>query len=154
MKINNPESIYYWAAKNDIPVYCPALTDGAIGDIIFYFTFKREGFILDLVSDIRDINKIALKARKSGVVVLGGGVVKHHIMNANIWRNGADYGVFINTGVHYDGSDAGATISEAISWGKLRKDASFVKVFAEASLVFPILVGQTFKKYFEQAKRV
>lgn len=31
-------------------------------------------------------------------------------MNANIWRNGADFGVFMNTGLHYDGSDAGATI--------------------------------------------
>lgn len=40
-------------------------------------------------------------------------------MNANIWRNGADFGVFINTGVYYDGSDSGAKISEAISWGKL-----------------------------------
>lgn len=50
---------------------------------------------------------------------MGGGLVKHHIMNANIWRNGADYGVFINTGVEYDASDAGADPKEAISWGKL-----------------------------------
>lgn len=39
-KINNPESIYYWCAKNDIPVYCPAITDGAIGDMMFYFNYK------------------------------------------------------------------------------------------------------------------
>ena len=29
-KINNKESIYYWAWKNKIRVYCPALTDGAL----------------------------------------------------------------------------------------------------------------------------
>lgn len=68
-------------------------------------------------------------------------MIKHHILNANIWRNGADFGVFINTGFHYDGSDAGALISEAISWGKMKINSSFVKVFAEASLVFPILVA-------------
>jgi deoxyhypusine synthase len=57
------------------------------------------------------------------------------------YRNGADYGVFINTGLHHDGSDAGAMISEALTWGKMRLDSSYVKIFAEASLVFPILVG-------------
>jgi len=54
---------------------------------------------------------------------LGGGLVKHHIMNANIWRNGIDLGVFINTGVEYDASDAGASPSEAISWGKIQIDS-------------------------------
>ena len=64
---------------------------------------------------------------------MGGGLVKHHIMNANIWRNGIDLGifeliiwkqgVFINTGVEYDASDAGASPSEAISWGKIQIDS-------------------------------
>lgn len=31
------------------------------------------------------INKLAMKAKRSGVIILGGGVVKHHILNANIW---------------------------------------------------------------------
>ena len=62
-------------------------------------------------------------ARKSGMIILGGGVIKHHIMNANIWRNGADFGVFINTGLSDDGSDSGAKPSEGISWGKLKIDS-------------------------------
>ena len=82
-----------------------------------------------------------MKAKRSGVIVLGGGVVKHHILNANIWRNGADHSVYINTGMMYDGSDSGATVSEGISWGKLKMDSSAVKVWAEASLVFPLLVS-------------
>lgn len=48
-KINNTDSILYWAAKNNIPVFCPAITDGAIGDMLFYSSYKNEGFILDLV---------------------------------------------------------------------------------------------------------
>jgi len=71
---------------NDIPVFCPAITDGAIGDMMFYFSFKNEGFIVDLIQDIRELNKLSMRARKSGVLILGGGVVKHHILNANIWR--------------------------------------------------------------------
>jgi hypothetical protein len=33
------------------------------------------------------------------MIILGGGVVKHHVCNANLMRNGADYSVFINTGM-------------------------------------------------------
>lgn len=153
-KIDNKESIYYWAAKNNIPVFCPALTDGAIGDMLFFNSYKYEDFILDIISDVKEINKLALKAKKSGVIILGGGVVKHHIMNANIWRNGADFAVFINTGVMYDGSDSGATPSEAISWGKMKSQGEHVKIFCEASLVFPLIVSQTFAKFKEIASRL
>ena len=152
--MQNEESIYYWCAKNDIPVFCPAFTDGALGDIIYFDTYREEGFIVDLVQDIRKINDIALHARKTGQIILGGGVIKHHICNANLMRNGADYSVYINTASEYDGSDAGARPDEAVSWGKIKLDAKPVKVWAEATLVFPILVGETFCRNFEIARRV
>jgi deoxyhypusine synthase len=40
-----------------------------------------------------------MSAKKSAAIILGGGVPKHHILNANIWRNGLDFAVFINTGL-------------------------------------------------------
>jgi deoxyhypusine synthase len=101
--------VYYWAWKNNIPVFCPALTDGAIGDILFTNSFKND-LVIDIVKDVHTINRLAMKAKKSGVIILGGSVPKHHILNANIWRNGADFGVFINTGLFEDGSDSGAKI--------------------------------------------
>ena len=48
-KINNEESIYYWCWKNDIPVFCPAFTDGALGDIMYFNSYNNPGFICDLV---------------------------------------------------------------------------------------------------------
>ena len=30
-EINNEESVYYWCWKNNIPVFCPAITDGSVG---------------------------------------------------------------------------------------------------------------------------
>ena len=87
-----------------------------------------------------------MKAEKSGVIILGGSLPKHHILNAHIWRNGADFGVFINTGMSEEGSDSGAKISEAYTWGKMRLNAKFAKIFSEASLIFPLLVAQTFAK--------
>jgi deoxyhypusine synthase len=48
-KIANEDSIYYWCWKNDIPVFCPAFTDGALGDIIYFQAWRESGFIVDLV---------------------------------------------------------------------------------------------------------
>ncbi|KJA30043.1 hypothetical protein HYPSUDRAFT_32097 [Hypholoma sublateritium FD-334 SS-4] len=143
-EINNEESVYYWAYKNNIPVFCPALTDGSIGDMIYFHSFRSPGLILDIVQDIRDLNELSRKSRKAGMIVLGGGVCKHQIANAMLIRNGADYSVFINTGQEFDGSDSGARPDEAISWGKIRVGAEAVKVFADATLVFPMLVAATF----------
>ena len=109
-EIDHHDSIYYWCYKNNIPVYCPALTDGAIGDVLFTNSFKND-LALDIIQDAKDLNKMAMKSKKSGVIILGGSIPKHHILNAHIWRNGADFGVFINTGIHEDGSDSGAKIS-------------------------------------------
>lgn len=149
-RINNPESICYWAAKNDIPIYCPAITDGSLGDMIFLQSYKRPGFIIDLVADIRGINRAAIDAMCTGMIILGGGVVKHHIANANLMRNGADYAVYMNTGQEFDGSDSGASVDEAVSWGKIKGSADQVKVSADATLVFPLLVAQTFAKQYNK----
>lgn len=128
-EINHEESVYYWAYKvrnlhshcfashiqflqNDIPVYCPALTDGSIGDMIYFHSFRNPGFVLDIVQDIRALNEQARKSKKAGMIILGGGVCKHQIANAMLivgtfllyqvhflnipsQRNGADYSVFI-----------------------------------------------------------
>lgn len=151
-RINNPESIYYWAARNNIPVFCPAITDGAIGDMLFFHSYRKEGLVLDLVSDIRALNGEALRAAASGLVILGGGVVKHHICNANLMRNGADYAVFINTGLEYDGSDSGASPDEAVSWGKIRMGAKPIKVSCEATIAFPLLVASTFARKVQEQR--
>lgn len=143
-KINDERSICYWAWRNKIKIYCPAITDGALGDNIYFAQFKHEGFALDIVKDIVEFNNMTIGLKSCGVVILGGGVVKHAILNANMLRNGADYAVYINTAAEFDGSDAGAMPEEALSWGKLVGGAKSVKVFADATIVFPLLVAESF----------
>ncbi|XP_044760034.1 probable deoxyhypusine synthase [Coccinella septempunctata] len=152
LRINNESSIYYWAAKNKIPVFSPALTDGSLGDMMFMHSIKSPGLVLDILSDLKRLNSMAMKAVNTGMIIIGGGLIKHHICNANLMRNGADFSVFINTASEYDGSDAGARPDEAKSWGKIKLGAEPVKIYAEATLVFPLLVGQTFAKDFFQDK--
>ncbi|BEI81897.1 hypothetical protein CcaverHIS002_0210570 [Cutaneotrichosporon cavernicola] len=154
-EINNEESVYYWCWKNDIPVFCPALTDGSLGDMMYFHTYKADPapLNLDIVGDIRKLNDMSIKAKQAGMIVLGGGVCKHQIANAMLFRNGADYAVYINTGQEYDGSDSGARPDEAVSWGKIRANAQSVKVYADATLVFPLIVASTFGKAHWEANK-
>ena len=151
-EIDNEESVLYWAYKNSIPVFCPALTDGSVGDMMYFHSYKRPGFVLDIARDIRRINDLAVQSYATGQIIIGGGLVKHHTCNANLMRNGADYSVYINTGHEFDGSDGGASPDEAISWGKIRINANPVKVCADATIVFPLIVSQTFAKDVEEWK--
>lgn len=143
-KINDEKSICYWAWKNKIRIFCPAIQDGALGDNIYFFKFKHEDFMIDITEDIVLLNNTTIGLKKSGLIVLGAGVVKHAILNANMLRNGADYAVYINTAPEYDGSDSGALPDEAVSWGKILPKAKSVKVFGDATILFPLLVARTF----------
>ena len=119
-QINDKRSIYYWCSKNKIPVFCPAITDGSLGDMMFFHNYRNPGLTVDILRDLVKLNKLAMFAKKTGGIILGGGIVKHHICNANLMRNGMDYAVYVNTGQEYDGSDAGARPDEAVSWGKIK----------------------------------
>jgi len=145
-RINHDESILTWAYRNRIPIFCPAITDGSIGDMIYFRSFTNPGLVVDIAQDIRYINDLAVKAARTGMLIFGGGLVKHHICNANLMRNGAHYAVFVNTGQEFDGSDSGAKPDEAVSWGKVRLDSTPVKVYAEATIIMPLLVAQTFAR--------
>lgn len=150
-RINDESSIYYWAAKNNIPVFCPAITDGSLGDMLFFHTYRNSTSLkVDILEDVKALNLLAMRAAETGMLILGGGVVKHHIANANLMRNGAEHAVFINTGNDWDGSDSGAGPDEAVSWGKIKVGANAVKVHADASLIFPLIVGAVF---LPEAKR-
>lgn len=144
--VEDESSIYHWASRNNIPTFCPALTDGSIGDMIYFFreTNRDMDLKIDIARDMNRLVNMVLDAEKTGVIVLGGGLIKHHIMNANLYRNGAEYTIYINTESEEGGSDSGARPDEAVSWGKIKPDAKSVKVFCDATIAFPLLVAGAF----------
>ena len=147
--IHHKESIYYWAQKNDIPVFCPAFMDGAIGDNCYFFNYNRKPgkkLVLDQIMDHHRLIEMTLDAKETGILVLGSGLVKHTLCNANMYREGAKYAVYMNTSSEYDGSDSGAEPEEAKSWGKIAADANTVKVVGDTTILFPLLVAGSFAK--------
>lgn len=141
---NCNESFTYWAYKNKIPLLCVPLADGAIGDHLYFFKKDHRDFGVELAKEVELLYDTVLNADKTGAIILGGSVPKHHIMNAFMLREGGDYTVYVNTGHEEEGSNAGANPDEAVSWGKSVADDNNVKVWGDASIIFPILVAAGF----------
>ncbi len=139
--VNHKESYLYWAAKNNIPVFCPVITDGSFGDLVYFFKQQQKEFMIDVTEDVVRLVNLGLASTTTGVIVLGAGVVKHHLLNAQIFREGCDYAIFVNTSEEYDGSDSGARPDEAVSWGKIKPKALCVKVHGDATIIFPLIVA-------------
>ena len=147
LELNDDRSIVTWAARHGIPYFCPALSAGALGDTLYFFKKKHPEFLIDASKEIVRANDFALNQERAGIIALGGSVPKHFIANANLFRDGADYAIYITTAHEFEGSNAGANIEEAISWGKVKADAKHVKIVSEATLVFPLLVKAAFVDY-------
>jgi deoxyhypusine synthase len=150
------ESFVYLAYKRGISLYCPALMDGAIGDALYNFSAQKKSMGLGNHSTLIDISKSACdlidkmgNAKKDYgdicLFAIGGSVPKHMICNSAIYAGGAKYCVYVNTSSEAEGSNAGAPVSEAITWGKVHPEAQAVKVEAEASLVIPLIIAAVYK---------
>ncbi|KAG0474460.1 hypothetical protein HPP92_014146 [Vanilla planifolia] len=72
-EINDASSYLYWASKNTIPVFCPAITDGSIGDMLYLHSLRNPGLVVDIVQDVRAMDEEAVHAspRRTGVIILG-----------------------------------------------------------------------------------
>ena len=136
----NESSILYWAAKNKIPVYVPGITDGAVGYQTWLFSQDHD-FKLNLLKDEGEINDLIFSAKKSGALIVGGGISKHHTIWWNQFKDGLDYAVYLSTADEWDGSLSGARPREAISWGKISEKAKCVMIEGDASLILPVMVS-------------
>ncbi|MEM4254702.1 MAG: deoxyhypusine synthase [Candidatus Norongarragalinales archaeon] len=134
-------SFVHQCAKNNIPIFCPAPTDGAFGLQFFFFKQDNPAFGIDVTGDMQRLSQMVLLSRKTGGIILGGGFAKHHAIGANILRGGFDYAVYVCTASEFDGSLSGAKTREAVSWGKIKEKARTAHVECDASIAFPLVVS-------------
>ena len=133
------DSFLYWAYKNDVKVIVPGIVDGAVGSQIWMFSQKHTDFKLNIIKDSDTLAGLIFKAKKSGALMLGGGISKHHTLWWNQYRSGLDFAVYITTAQEFDGSLSGALVREAISWGKVTQDAKQTTIHGEITTVLPFL---------------
>ncbi len=140
-RIKDENSFLKNAAENDVPVFVPGILDGAVGTQIWLFQQKHRDFKLNLLRDFDKLSEIIFKAKRSGALMIGGGISKHHVLWWNQFKDGLDYAVYITTGYEYDGSLSGATVREAVSWGKVKPEAMKVTVHGDATIILPLIAS-------------
>ena len=136
--LSDEHSILHQAAKKNVPIFCPAITDGALGFHLYMFQQKHPDFIIDIVQDFRNILLAAGQDDKKGIIALGGGVSKHHAILSGLLNGGLDYAVYMTTSQPTSGSMSGATTEEAKSWGKVKDGSDVATVIGDVSITFPL----------------
>lgn len=133
------DSFLYWAHRNGVPIIVPGIMDGAVGSQLWMFTQKHRDFVLDVAGDADLLSGLVFKAKRSGALMIGGGISKHHTLWWNQYRDGLDYALYITTAQEFDGSLSGAPVREAISWGKVTRKARQATLHAEATTILPFI---------------
>jgi deoxyhypusine synthase len=139
-RICNESSILYWAARNNIPVYVPGITDGAVGYQAWFFSQDHD-FRINPLRDSGELNEIVFNAKRTGALIIGGGISKHHTLWWNQFKDGLDYAIYISTADEWDGSLSGARPREAVSWGKISERAKKTMIEGDASVILPLMIS-------------
>lgn len=151
-RLSDPSSILARCKARNVPVFSPGFLDSMVGLNLWTYS-QTKSLTLDPLQDLKRLMQLGLEAKKSGAIILGGGLPKHHLLMANILREGVDLAIQITMDRPEAGSLSGAYLEEAISWGKVRQKAKYVSVIGDAAVCFPLIAAATLERVAEDAKQ-
>ncbi len=137
-RMKDSGSIIRQAYLHNVPIFNPGILDGAFGTQLSIFS-QTHRFKLNLIKDELKLSDISFDNKKTGALMIGGGISKHHVIWWNQFKGGLDYAVYITTASQFDGSLSGARLTEAVSWGKVKERARYVTVDGDATIVLPVM---------------
>jgi deoxyhypusine synthase len=148
------DSLVQAAYENGVPIFCPAFSDSSAGFglVLHQAQHPRNHVSIDSVKDFRELTLIKIKARSTGLLIIGGGVPKNfaqdtvicaELLGQNVPMH--KYAIQITVADARDGACSSSTLKEASSWGKV--DTVFEQmVFAEATSVLPLLASYAYHR--------
>ncbi|MBE0527182.1 MAG: deoxyhypusine synthase [Candidatus Thorarchaeota archaeon] len=137
--INDDTSILKQAAEKGVPIFSPGLMDSMLGFHLYTYSTTKT-LSLDFVKDLRILGEIVTQTKKTGAIMLGGGLTKHFTMGSTILKGGLNMAVQITLDRPEGGSLGGAPLVEGISWQKMQTEANFETVIGDATIIFPLLI--------------
>lgn len=143
-RIKDKDSILAAAADKNVPVICPAFIDSIAGFQMWMFG-QDKTLRIDPFLDTKTLMDKVYEAKKVGVIILGGGVPKHFALFANTFREGVDAAVQITMDRPEPGGLSGASLDEAISWGKVKPKGKAVTVVCDVTIAFPLMIAVALK---------
>ena len=154
IKAVKKNSLVQVAYEHDVPIFCPAFSDSSAGFGLVLHQYRRpeKHVSIDSVKDFRELTLIKIKAKTTGLLIIGGGVPKNFAQDTVICAEilGFDasmhkYAVQITVADVRDGACSSSTLKEATSWGKVDM-ACEQMVYAEATSVLPLLASYAYHK--------
>jgi len=139
-RIKDKESLLAVAAQKNVPIICPAFVDSIAGFQLWMFG-QDKTLRIDPLLDVSQLMGKVYEAQKSGIIILGGGVPKHFALFANTFRGGVDAAVQITMDRPEPGGLSGASLEEAISWGKIKPKGRAATVVCDITIAFPLIVA-------------
>jgi len=139
---NREESVVYWCYKNAIPMFCPALTDGSMGDMIYFYNFSKKGFMVDPVPDSRKLAELCRVSSSSVALIFGGGLPKNHVLRAMraVPLGAQRQFLEVTTGSPVDGCASSCNADDDLVEGLLRSDDEVIRLHGDAALFVPLLL--------------
>jgi len=136
------ESILISAYEGNVPLFCPALGDSAIGfSIMTANATSKRRIVVDMMKDAFESMMLVVRSPRTGVAYIGGGVPKNYIQQAAVLANwltkedrSHEYAIQITTDAPHWGGLSGATFEEAKSWGKIRSYGKTATVYVDATI--------------------
>lgn len=138
--IDDPKSIVRTAFLKNVPIFSPSIADSMLGVQSWLFSQTTPLFI-DVLKDHSEFTKIIYESKRMGALFLGGGVPKHFILNGSQLHDGLSYAIQITMDRPEHGGVSGASVKEALSWGKVTLDAKWIDVMGDVTLVLPLMIS-------------
>ncbi|MDR0524151.1 MAG: deoxyhypusine synthase [Candidatus Methanoplasma sp.] len=138
-RMKDPDSLLFQCHDKGVPVVVPGITDGSFGCQLWMYYQTHRKLRIDLFADEQMLSEMTNAAKRTGAIIIGGGISKHHVIWWNQFRGGLDYCIYLTTAEEYDGSLSGARIREAVSWGKVKSGAKKMTVEGDATITLPLI---------------
>lgn len=145
-RTEDESSLLHWCARRKIPMFVPGITDGCFGSQLWMYWQTHRKLTIDLFKDEQALSDIVYTADRTGALIIGGGISKHHVIWWNQFREGLDLAIYLTTAPEYDGSLSGARVREAVSWGKVKETADQVTVEGDATVTLPLIVASVLER--------
>ncbi len=138
--VEDPKSIVRAAFLKNIPIFSPSFADSMLGIQSWLFS-QTTPLNINVLKDHSEFSQIIYDSKRMGALILGGGVPKHFIMNGSQLHDGLSYAIQVTMDRPEHGGVSGASVKEALSWGKVSPDAQWIDIMGDITLVLPLMIS-------------
>lgn len=144
-RIEKKDSILRKAFDNGVKIIVPGIVDSILGIQVWMYSqnhklkineMKDLDFLINLNFELKK------EGKNSGALIFGGGIPKNFILQSVLLADKPHkYVVQVTTEVPEYGGLSGATLEEALSWGKVNKNSKICTVYCDSTIAFPIIIS-------------